>query len=46
MKIAEFSVLKDKVVVSMPSDEDIEKLLKGLRELGVDVDEELRSMCG
>jgi len=30
----------------MPSDADIEELLKGLRELGIEVEEELRSLCG
>lgn len=46
MKYAEFSVFSGKVIVSMPSDADIEELLKGLRELGIEVDEELRSLCG
>lgn len=46
MKYAEFSIFSEKVVVSMPSDADIEELLKGLRELGIEVEEELRSLCG
>lgn len=46
MKTAEFSILGGRVIISMPSDDDIEKLLEGLRELGVEIDEELRSMCG
>ena len=46
MKYAEFSIFSGKVVVSMPSDADIEELLKGLRELGIEVEEELRSLCG
>ena len=46
MKYAEFSIFSEKVIVSMPSDADIEELLKGLKELGIEVDEELRSLCG
>ena len=46
MKYAEFSVFSGKVIVSMPSDADIEELLKGLKELGIEVEEELRSLCG
>jgi len=46
MKYAEFSIFSGKVIVSMPSDADIEELLKGLRELGIEVEEELRSLCG
>ena len=46
MKYAEFSIFSGKVIVSMPSDADIEELLKGLKELGIEVDEELRSLCG
>ena len=46
MKYAEFSIFSGKVIVSMPSDADIEQLIKGLRELGIEVDEELRSLCG
>ncbi len=49
MKFASFSISSknDRVIVTMPSDEDIEKLLKGLREkFGIEVEEELRSLCG
>jgi len=46
MKYAEFSISSNRVIVSMPSDADVEELLKGLRELGVEVEEELRSLCG
>jgi len=46
MKYAEFSISSDRVVVSMPSDADIEELLKGLRELGIEAEEELRGLCG
>ena len=46
MKYAEFSVFSGKVIVSMPSVADIEELLKGLRELGIEAEEELRGLCG
>lgn len=46
MKFAEFSIFNGKVIISMPSDEDIGRLLEGLREFGVEVEEEIRSLCG
>jgi len=47
MKYAEFSIFSGKVIVSMPSDSDIEQLIKGLKEnFGIEADEELRSLCG
>ncbi|MDK2876170.1 MAG: hypothetical protein PWQ22_580 [Archaeoglobaceae archaeon] len=47
MKFASFSISKGRVMVSMPNDEDIEELLKGLREkFGIEVEVEVRSLCG
>jgi len=47
MKYASFSILRDRVIISMPNDREVEELLRGLREnFGIDVEEELRSLCG
>ncbi len=46
MKFAEFSIFTDKVIISLPSEEDARELVEGLRKLGVDVDIELESLCG
>ena len=47
MKFASFSISKGRVMVSMPSDEEIEQLLKGLKEeFGVEVEVELKGLCG
>lgn len=46
MKTAEFSIFNGRIVISMPSEEEIEKLLKSLKELGIEVEEEVRSLCG
>jgi len=46
MKYAEFSIFSGKVIVSMPDEKSIEQLIKGLKELGIEVEEELRSLCG
>ena len=47
MKYASFSISQERVIVSMPSDADIEQLIKGLKEnFGIEVEEEIRSLCG
>ena len=46
MRVAEFSIFNGRIIISMPNNEDIEKLLRGLRELGIEVEEEIRSLCG
>ena len=46
MKFAEFSIFSNKIIISMPNEEDIEQLLRGLREFGIEIEEELRSLCG
>ena len=47
MKYAEFSIFSEKVIVSMPDEKSIEELFKGLKEnFGIEVEEELRSLCG
>jgi len=45
-KYAQFSIFSGRVIVSMPDEKAIEELFKGLRELGIEVEEELRSLCG
>ena len=47
MKYAEFLIFSGKVIVSMPDEKSIEELIKGLKEnFGIEVEEELRSLCG
>lgn len=46
MKYVSFSISSAKIIISMPSESEIEQLKKGLRELGIEVEEELRSLCG
>ena len=47
MKYAEFSIFSGKVIISMADEKSIEQLIKGLKEnFGIEVDEELRSLCG
>ncbi|MHC1610115.1 MAG: hypothetical protein ACXQTW_00675 [Candidatus Methanospirareceae archaeon] len=43
---ATFSISNGKVLISMQSDEEIKKLIEGLRKLGVDVDVEYSGLCG
>jgi len=46
-KYAEFFVASDgRVVVSVPSDAELRELVEGLRKLGIEVHEEVRSLCG
>jgi len=47
MKFASFSISNNRVIVSMPSDREIEQLLKGLKEkFGIEADIEIKSLCG